>query len=677
MKRLLLLLVFVPCAFAQLGWQNLGTQTVLVGSTPKAGLQGILKDCPDGTRDYCNTAADTFGFAGLEDRIKAAQSGCTPDRIHNHMYCLGGGHTDYLGNQIYDYDLSTGVLTRITDPSPPPAGLTGHGTASQFTTDGKPMSTHTQQGIVYMPNEDCLYKWGIGVGPSAMVQRFGWWVCNLRTTPTWIQKAALPGQHPFRVVSGGTGCTNGLQALTFTNGGGTGATASVVVAGGVPTGWISLAVDSGSGSGFTSLPTTATVATCTGTVTITGGGSVSFGQIVDNSGDAEDMVWLDTSAGTESLLAIPLSVYALYRYTPSLDTGPGSSPYTLLTGLNDTEIPTDATCRTWGTNKIAFCAGPNQPGFGAVTAGIYKIDLNTYVTTNITGSTSGCSTFYNTAAPGWQYDSFVDKFTAYIMTGNSVVVFDPNTYVCTTVTYTGGPSSSGTTSLTGGYDSFSYFPSPLNYYVVLNNATTPMFKLVLNGTPPTITNPASAGAITSGTQNSAYTYTFAATGTTPITWSIPSGAPPTGVSLNTSTGTLSGTPSVSGTFNFTIQASNGYGSPATQNDSLTIAPVCLFATSPTGTLPAGKFGIPYSQTIPTVGCASPTCAVTAGSLPTGLTLTGGSCLISGTPTVPGLSTFTIGITDAQGNPSQSINLIILDGPGVIFPVTVGPQIPGR
>jgi hypothetical protein len=68
-------------------------------------------------------------------------------------------------------------------------------------------------------------------------------------------------------ASGSSTCTNGTQVVTFTNGGGTGATGTVSVVGNVPTGAISLTAG---GSGFTSAPTTATIATCTGTATITG-----------------------------------------------------------------------------------------------------------------------------------------------------------------------------------------------------------------------------------------------------------------------------------------------------------------------------------------------------------------------------------------------------------------------
>ena len=69
-------------------------------------------------------------------------------------------------------------------------------------------------------------------------------------------------------VSGASSCTNGTQAVTFTNGGGSGATGTITVSGNVPTGSVTITAE---GSGYTSVPTTATVATCTGTATLSGG----------------------------------------------------------------------------------------------------------------------------------------------------------------------------------------------------------------------------------------------------------------------------------------------------------------------------------------------------------------------------------------------------------------------
>ncbi|MEO8410995.1 MAG: hypothetical protein ABI478_10525, partial [Propionivibrio sp.] len=39
------------------------------------------------------------------------------DKRRNLMYFTGGGHTDYGGNEVYEFDLNTGEWTRLTNPS--------------------------------------------------------------------------------------------------------------------------------------------------------------------------------------------------------------------------------------------------------------------------------------------------------------------------------------------------------------------------------------------------------------------------------------------------------------------------------------------------------------------------------------------------------------------------------
>jgi hypothetical protein len=66
-------------------------------------------------------------------------------------------------------------------------------------------------------------------------------------------------------------------------------------------------------------------------------------------------------------------------------------------------------------------------------------------------------------------------------------------------------------------------------------------------------------------------------------------------------------------------------------------------------VPVGVVAVPYSQALTATGGTSPYCyAVSSGALPAGLTLASGSGVISGTPSVPGTSVFTITATDANG-----------------------------
>jgi len=161
--------------------------------------------------------------------------------------------------------------------------------------------------------------------------------------------------------------------------------------------------------------------------------------------------------------------------------------------------------------------------------------------------------------------------------------------------------------------------------------------------PPTITvSPASLPAATVG---SAYSQTISASGgTSPYTFSVTAGALPAGLTL-ASTGALSGTPTAGGTFNFTVQATDANSFTGTRAYTLTVnAPT--ISVSPT-TLPAATVGSAYSQTISASGGTAPySFAITAGSLPAGLSLASNGSL-TGTPTAGGTFNFTVTATDSS------------------------------
>ncbi len=158
---------------------------------------------------------------------------------------------------------------------------------------------------------------------------------------------------------------------------------------------------------------------------------------------------------------------------------------------------------------------------------------------------------------------------------------------------------------------------------------------------PSITT---ASPLTGGTFGASYSATIAATGgTTPYTFTVDSGSLPGGLTLATD-GTLSGTPTAAGTFNFAVRVTGADGATSTAAFALTIASPTI-TVSP-GLLPDSTVGASYSQTISASGgTSSYGFAVTAGTLPTGLSLTSGGAL-SGTPTATGTFNFTVTATDS-------------------------------
>ncbi len=144
----------------------------------------------------------------------------------------------------------------------------------------------------------------------------------------------------------------------------------------------------------------------------------------------------------------------------------------------------------------------------------------------------------------------------------------------------------------------------------------------------------------------AFADTFTATaGTPPLGFAVASGALPPGLAL-TSAGLLSGTPLHSGNYAFTVSATDTGGCRGTRAYTLAVA-CSAFVITPS-LLPDGIAGVAYAETLAAPGSLAPApFAVTAGSLPSGLSLTSAGVL-SGTPLSTGTFAFTIGVTDTAG-----------------------------
>jgi len=181
------------------------------------------------------------------------------------------------------------------------------------------------------------------------------------------------------------------------------------------------------------------------------------------------------------------------------------------------------------------------------------------------------------------------------------------------------------------------------------------------GTAPTITN----SPTNTATAGVGYSFTFSATGSPNPTFSITSGALPPGLSLTgTLNATISGTPTStdSGPYAAVATATNGVSPAATSGFSISVNHVPAI----TGTAPGGVVGTAYSFTYTATGYPTPTCTVTSGSLPAGLSLSAGGA-ITGTPSTAGTSTGVITANNGV-SPSATTNFSIV--------ITQAPSISG-
>ena len=159
-------------------------------------------------------------------------------------------------------------------------------------------------------------------------------------------------------------------------------------------------------------------------------------------------------------------------------------------------------------------------------------------------------------------------------------------------------------------------------------------------------------------------------GTGPYTWSVLSGALPTSLTMSPSTGLISGTPSVAGPYSPVIKVTDSLGATATASYTVVInaSPVVSLPLS----MPAGEVAIGYpTQTMTVTGGTSPyTWSVSAGALPTGVTMTSGG-VITGTPSAATTYTPTIKVTDSFGATStKAYSIVIKAVPVISAPATL-------
>ncbi|HEV8344925.1 MAG TPA: putative Ig domain-containing protein, partial [Vicinamibacterales bacterium] len=179
--------------------------------------------------------------------------------------------------------------------------------------------------------------------------------------------------------------------------------------------------------------------------------------------------------------------------------------------------------------------------------------------------------------------------------------------------------------------------------------------------------------------NTSYSFTFTATGGSgSYSWSATN--LPNGITIDAASGELHGTPAAAGT-SFPIVTVTDDASHESLSVGFTLLTNAFGITTP-GVLPVGTQGTPYSVQLAQLGCSG-TCtwSVLNNALPAGLTISSDG-LISGTPTAPFNSFFTVRLASATQAVDKVMSLIIRPSPpqalsitnaGSVGPLTVGSQ----
>jgi hypothetical protein len=254
---------------------------------------------------------------------------------------------------------------------------------------------------------------------------------------------------------------------------------------------------------------------------------------------------------------------------------------------------------------------------------------------------------------------------------STITVYVDNSVIgTTTANASGNWSFSQPVALSQGTHSV-YATAQLNGQTVSNNSNANTFTV--DSQRPSVAIGSSAGASGSTTSTSPipYTVTFseAVTGFVAGDVTVTNGTITGGVVNGAGTTyTFTVTPTTPGTATTVNvpanvaqdQAGNGNTAAASAYSLTFQAPTIVVAPA---SLPQGTQGTAYSQTLTASGGTAPyTFAITAGALPTGLTLNSAGVL-SGTPMVNGTYTFTVTATDASATPgpysgSRSYSLTI-------------------
>ncbi|MEU8219616.1 fibronectin type III domain-containing protein [Micromonospora taraxaci] len=427
--------------------------------------------------------------------------------------------------------------------------------------------------------------------------------------------------------------------------------------------------------GGTFLPPITVVATVTGT-------GVTPAQIQTATVATSSSIDANPGLATGTTPVAPATAPTGVTVTPAQSSISGGIPVTVggnnLTGATAITIGTAAEQQA-GTSVLlvpctsgpaAGCFTVNANGTLAISAMPARSGPATVTVTVVTRGAAGSANYVYASAPGTPatptavagFTSATVTWTAPASNGSPIT-----SYLITpirdgvtqpTLTFDASTTSRTLTGLTAG-SSYAFQVAAVNAYGT--GAASPASAAVV---PYTLPGAPTITSVTAGTTAARLSWTVPANGGSPITgYTVTPYLGGVAQTPQTFTGTAT-TQIVTGltggaTYTFRVAAINaaGTGPQSAASASVTVNPAPTLTFAPP---PPGRVYDPYQYQLTVTGGTAPFAwSVSAGSLPTGLTLDPATGLLSGTPTVSGTFPFTVRVTDSfDQSATRPVELVV-------------------
>ena len=413
--------------------------------------------------------------------------------------------------------------------------------------------------------------------------------------------------------------------------------------------------------------------------TVSGSGGTAPYSFAVTSGALPGGLSLNTSTG---VLSGTPTANGVFNFTiTATDSSTGTGPYT---GSRAYSLPVGAPAAPTVTN-VSPTSGPASGGtsvtitgtgftgatavsFGGAVASSFTVNSPTQITATAPAGSAGTVDITVTTPGGTSSTSSADQFT--FIAAPAVTGVSPSsgpTAGGTSVTITGTGFTGATAVQFGGAAASSFTvvsATQITATAPAGSGTVDITVTTTGGTSATggadhltyVAAPSVTSASpTTGPASGGTSVTITGTGFTGATAVSFGGSAASSFTVNNATQITATAPAGSGTVDITVTTTGGTSATG-GGDHFTYTNISIAPA----TLPAATVGAAYSQTMTASGGINPySFAISAGSLPAGLSLNSSTGVLSGTPTAGGAFNFTITVTDhvaATGHQAYSLTV---------------------